>query len=83
MNLNLLFGYERLFGADIQTNTAGGAQNRINADVLVFFVLMIDQGRTFKMLDAITATVALFTHFDRYILPGLPLPGPVQHTRIS
>ena len=75
--------YERPFGADIQANAACGAQDRVDADVLVFFVIMIDQGRTFKMLDAITATVAFFTHFDRYIFPGLALPGPVKYAGIS
>jgi hypothetical protein len=51
--------------------------------MFVFRIVMIDKGRTFKMLNAITAAVAFFADFDRYILPGLPLPGPVKHARIS
>jgi hypothetical protein len=51
--------------------------------MLVFLVIMIDQGRTLKMLDAITAAVALFTHFDRYIVSDLALSGPVKHAGIS
>ena len=77
-----MFFNERPFGADIQTHAARCAQDRIDADVLVFSVIMKNQGRALKMFDAIAATVAFFTYFDRYIFTGLALSGPMEHAWI-
>ena len=78
----LFFFDESPFGADIQTYTAGRAQYRIDADVLVVLIVMIDQGRALKMLDTIATTVAIIADFHRYVLTGPALPGPMQNTRI-
>ena len=75
----LFFFHESAFGADIQTDAAFGAQDRVDADVLILIIIIvINQGRTLKMLDAITAAVAVIANLYRDDLTGAALARPMK-----